>query len=72
MKLTKDKLHITGMHCSGCAERISNVLTDLEGVRSADVSWEKEQAHVAYDSDQTGFSTMKEAVEKAGYKAEKQ
>jgi len=67
MKLTKEEITVTGMHCRGCAERVSKVLSGLEGVRSTDVSLDEQQAVVTYDEDQTGFSQMKEAVEKAGY-----
>lgn len=72
MKLTKEKLTVTGMHCSGCADRVSNVLNDLEGVRSAEVSLDDEQAVVSYDSEKTGFTQMKEAIEKAGYQSKQQ
>lgn len=72
MKLTKKKLNITGMHCSGCADRVTKVLNELEGVRSAEVSLDNEEAAVAYDEDQTDSSQLKEAVEKAGYNAELQ
>jgi copper chaperone CopZ len=41
MKLVKEQITVTGMHCSGCAERVSKVLHDLEGIRSAEVSLTK-------------------------------
>lgn len=72
MKLTKKKLNITGMHCNGCADRITKVLNELNGVRSAEVSLDDGQAVVAYDEGQTGFSELKEAIEEAGYNAEPQ
>jgi len=67
MKLTKEEITVTGMHCSGCTERVSKVLSGLEGVRSADVFLDEQQAVVTYDEDQIGFTKMEEAVEKAGY-----
>ena len=70
MKLTKEKLYISGMHCSGCTDRVSKVLQNIAGVRSAEVSLEREQAVVDYDSDQTGFPQFKEAIEQAGYQAQ--
>jgi len=70
MTLTKTKIHITGMHCEGCTNRVSNVLNKLKGVRTSEVSLEDEQAVVQFDQDQTGFSQMKEAIEKAGYEAQ--
>lgn len=72
MKLTKEQLIIKGMHCSGCADRVSTVLNELQGVRSAEVSLDEEQAVVEFDSNKTGFDRMKEAIEKAGYNIERQ
>jgi len=70
MKLTKEEITITGMHCSGCRERLSKILNKIEGVRSAEVSLKDEQAVVRFDQDQTGFPQMKKAIEKAGYEAQ--
>jgi copper ion binding protein len=70
MKLAKEQITITGMHCSGCSDRVSKVLNELQGVRSADVSLEDEQATIQFDRDQTGIDQMKEAIEKAGYQAQ--
>lgn len=72
MKLSKKTLLISGMHCSGCSDRVSKVLNNLQGVRSADVSLEEEQAIIQFDRDQTGIDQMKEAIKKAGYQAEQQ
>jgi len=70
MTLTKTKIHITGMHCTGCSDRVTRVLNNIKGVRSTEVSLYEEQAVVQFDQDQTGFSQMKEAIEKAGYEAQ--
>jgi len=67
MKLTKNKIQISGMHCSGCVERLTKVFNNLEGVRSAEVSLEDGQAEVTFDEDQTGVSQMKQVIRDAGY-----
>ena len=72
MNLTKKEITVTGMHCTGCADRVTGVLNDLEGVRSAEVSLDHGQAVVSYDAEQTGFIQMKKAIEKAGYQVERQ
>lgn len=69
MTLSQETLSITGMHCSGCSDRVSKVLNELQGVRSADVSLEDKQAVVEFDRDQTGIDQMMEAIEKAGYQS---
>jgi len=70
MKLAKEQINVTGMHCSGCSDRVSKVLNELQGVRSAEVSLEDEQATIQFDQHQTGIDQMKEAIEKAGYQAQ--
>ena len=67
MAIDKKTYKITGMSCEGCADRVTNVLKKVEGVRSADVSLDKEQAEVAFDTSKTGFDQLRESVEKAGY-----
>lgn len=69
MKTIQKTLNISGMHCSGCADRVQQVLSNLQGVRSAKVSLEEERAEVIFDEDQTGVTRMKEVVENAGYEA---
>lgn len=72
MKLSKTNFTVNGMQCDGCADSVSKAITDLKGVRSAEVSLDNEQATVSYDEEQTGFTQMKKAVENAGYQAEQQ
>lgn len=69
MTTQETTLRIEGMHCEGCAKRITNVLKRLEGVQSADVSLEDEAARVEHDTGTPSFEAMKEAIEKAGYTA---
>ena len=67
MAIDKKTYKVTGMHCEGCANRVTTVLKKVEGVRSAEVSLDKEQAEVAFDTSKTGFNQLKDNVEKAGY-----
>lgn len=71
--MTKEKItfNIAGMHCAGCAARLTNVLERLPGVQSTHVNHANGRAEVEYDEGATGFDQMKEAVEKAGYSAER-
>jgi copper chaperone len=62
-------LKIEGMTCGGCVKSVTRVLTGVAGVSSADVSLEKGRARVTYDPARTGAEAMKQAVERAGYKA---
>lgn len=63
----KKTFKVTGMHCDGCANTVSRLLGKVEGVESADVSLEKGEAEVSYDSTSVTFDQLKHSVEKAGY-----
>jgi len=50
------------MHCEGCANRVSTILQTVDGVRTADLSLDKEQAEIAFDTTKTGFNQLTESV----------
>jgi Cu+-exporting ATPase len=60
---------IGGMTCAACAQRIEKAIKKLEGIETATVNLATEKATVIYNPQALRFSTIKEAVEKAGYKA---
>ena len=60
-------IDVTGMHCDGCVNTITRVLTETEGVESAKVSLEYEQAKVKFDASKANSDKLKEAIESKGY-----
>ncbi|HVT02460.1 MAG TPA: heavy-metal-associated domain-containing protein [Thermoanaerobaculia bacterium] len=42
-------LHIDGMTCGSCATAVKHVLTSMNGVKAATVSYEKKSAVVTYE-----------------------
>lgn len=62
-------LNITGMTCGGCAIAARKVLTRLDGVSKADVSYEKGNAVVTYDPAKTDAQKMIAAIKTLGYTA---
>ncbi|MDR1967026.1 MAG: heavy metal translocating P-type ATPase, partial [Synergistaceae bacterium] len=60
---------IGGMTCAACAMRIEKILGRLDGVISASVNFATERATVSYDPGKAKLSQMKEAIERAGYRA---
>ncbi|MEY8353597.1 heavy metal translocating P-type ATPase [Lachnospiraceae bacterium 54-53] len=60
---------IGGMTCAACANRVEKAVGRLEGVASASVNFATEKATVAYDPQKVRMSAIREAIEKAGYKA---
>ena len=63
------RISVEGMTCAGCVNSVTRVLAALPGVSQADVSLTKARAKVTYDPAQTGVEAMKQAIERAGYKA---
>lgn len=65
------KLTVRGMTCGHCEMRVTKALTDVEGVRKAEVDREKEQAIVTVDvGAEPALASLIAAVEAAGYQAE--
>jgi len=62
-------LKIEGMTCGGCVKSVTRVLSGVAGVSAADVSLDEGRALVTYDPAKTGVEAMKQAVERAGFKA---
>lgn len=67
--MQKIVLHIEGMICGGCVKSVSNILQGLDGVQSAEVSLEQQQAAVAYEAAQIAPEAMIAAIEDGGFEA---
>lgn len=59
---------IEGMTCSACANRVERVTKKLDGVENSSVNFATENLTVNIDEDIIGYSKIKEAVDKVGYK----
>ena len=62
-------LNIRGMTCAACAQRVEKTIKKLDGVTSVSVNFAAEQAAVTYTPGAVRLSAIREAIEKAGYKA---
>ena len=64
------ELEVTGMTCGHCAQRVTEAIQRVAGVRTATVSLETNRAQVRWQTD-AGPDTQAviNAIEKAGYKA---
>lgn len=63
------KFKITGMHCNSCAVTIDMDLEDLEGVKSSNTSYAKEETEVEFDADKVTDNLVIETIKKTGYSA---
>ena len=61
-------LNIEGMHCGGCVKSVTRVLTELDGVQSADVQLEG-KANVTFDENRVNVAKLIEVIEDAGFDA---
>lgn len=57
------------MDCEGCVKSVTRMLSGLPGVQKVDVSLAEARATVTYDPAKAGVAEMRNAVERAGYKA---
>lgn len=64
------KFKITGMTCGGCADTIKAALERTAGVRRADVSYERAEAVVDYDSQVITPERIRDAINSTGFQAE--
>ena len=62
-------LSIEGMTCGSCVIGVRRVLTRLDGVRSADVSYENQRAVVTYDASKVTIEQMIAAIKTLTYMA---
>ncbi len=65
-------LKVEGMTCSACANRVERVTKKIGGVQESNVNFATEKLTIVIDEDVTGYSDIKTAVEKSGYKLEKE
>ena len=61
-------LNIEGMHCGGCVKSVTRVLTELDGVQSADVQLEG-KANITLDENRVNVAQLIEVIEDAGFDA---
>ena len=62
-------LKIEGMTCAACAKAVERATTKLNGVIESNVNFATEKLNISYDSSIVRVSDIKNAIEKAGYKA---
>jgi Cu+-exporting ATPase len=60
---------VGGMTCAACSTRVEKAIRRLEGIETATVNLATEKAMVVYDPRVLRVSAIREAIEKAGYKA---
>ncbi|MDG5472855.1 heavy metal translocating P-type ATPase [Jeotgalibacillus sp. ET6] len=67
MTQVKSDLHITGMTCAACSNRVEKGLLKLDGVEQAAVNLTLEQATIIYNEDELSLKDIEKKVEDLGY-----
>lgn len=65
------KLHIEGMHCIHCQNKIEEALQNTVGVDSVKVSYTKGIAQIVFDETKTSIENLKETIEALDYRVRK-
>ena len=64
------ELRIEGMHCTGCSARLQKVLSNLDGISNAKVSFEKGMANIEFNKEIITLDEIKNAIVDSGFEVE--
>ncbi|MBI2056228.1 MAG: heavy-metal-associated domain-containing protein [Candidatus Sungbacteria bacterium] len=67
--MEKLELHIEGMHCGSCAIGIQMLVSQMEGVKSVEVSYEGKKGAFEFDSAKVSKDQIVKAISELGYTA---
>lgn len=67
--MEKLDLHIEGMHCGSCAVGIQMLVSQMDGVKSIEVSYEGKRGTVEFDSSKVTKEQIIKAIGELGYQA---
>jgi copper chaperone CopZ len=62
------EIHITGMHCQGCAMTITEALANMDGVDSCMVSLTEKKATVHYQPARVDLTELLETINRLGFR----
>lgn len=62
-------IEVEGMTCAGCEPHINETLKKLNGVVSAEASYQKKNVKVVFNPKQITLERIKQAIDEIGYKA---
>ncbi|MDR3163221.1 MAG: heavy metal translocating P-type ATPase [Helicobacteraceae bacterium] len=67
--MTTTTLNVKGMTCAACSARIERIVRKLDGVSRVGVNLASERATIVFDQRKIAIGVIKNAIEKAGFKA---
>lgn len=63
----KERLHVEGMTCVNCENKIEKQLTNTAGVRNVKASFQDATVEVTYDSEKINLGDIQKIIEELGY-----
>ena len=72
MSTVEQSYSVSGMHCAACSSRIERVVSQMEGVDSAQVNLAAEKLTCRFDQSKTASQAIAERVEALGFGLEEQ
>ena len=60
-------LEVPGMHCDGCASRIEEAVSHIEGVRRVQADFKAHTVDVVFDPHKVDAAAVRSVIEKSGY-----
>lgn len=64
------ELRIDGMHCTGCSAMLQKLLSNLDGVSNAEVTFEKGMANIEFNKEIITLDEIKNAIVDSGFEVE--
>lgn len=65
--MIKKNFAIRGMHCASCASIVGSSLSEIDGIKNADVNFATERVHIEYEPEKVSVEEMNEEIGKLGY-----
>jgi len=67
------ELNVSGMHCTGCENRIKNAVSDIKNVKKVEANHENGKVKVTFkkDVEDSEKNSVVEAIERLDFKVEK-
>ncbi|MBS5825404.1 MAG: copper-translocating P-type ATPase [Clostridium argentinense] len=62
-------LKIEGMTCAACSKAVERACKKIDGVQESSVNLATEKLNITFDEDKVSLEDIKQAIDKAGYKA---
>lgn len=64
------QLHVTGMHCEGCENKINKMIAKIDGVARVKADREKEEVELEYDGSPDTIKAVEDKIDDLGYSVE--